>query len=376
MSLKSSIGEVSVEVITQTVVMVQIVAKEVVVIVANVIAVRISLVNGIILVSINDVSMAVMMAAMTTSMMKAVARQQWELALSPAEALRTTASVVTDAATSVETGKTPARRNDRGPELASRAEKSGVTSACAGRVASAVAVAPVGASRRRAPISGPSFRANAFMGRGASAAFESASAGTNRSQTLRSGVSFRTLTLIASDASSAVEARRSANRATIKARVKAERTSALTRTGASAAVKARRVALEVLASPPRISVGTNASDSLVSAESSVVAEQRASVSRRRLRRRRRRRFRRRFRRTKTGVALFGLSRRRPFLGGNAAVAFLYRDRRIRAKSFSNSSSTTASRRARRPGRPRQHRRRFRGGGRGGCCSSCCGCWRR
>ena len=234
-------------------------------------------------------------------------------------------------------------------------------------------MASVGASRRRAPISGPSFRTNAFMRRRADSALESASAGTNGRQTLRSGKSLRTLALIVTDASATVEAGRGADGAAVESSVEPERAGALAGTMAPAAVEARRITLEVLASSSGISVGTNATDSFVPAKSAVVAKQGATTRRFRRRRQhrrrqhRRRRFRRRFR-TRTGVAFFGLSRRRPFLGGNASVALLDRGRRVRTKRFPNSSSATASRRARRPRRPRQHGRSLGGGRR-----RCCGC---
>ena len=125
--------EVRVEVIPQTVVGVELVAKEVVVLVAKHVAkviTIVSIVDDVILVSLDHVSMTMMTVMMTVAIvMKPVARQQRQFALTTAEAPGTTASVVTDAPTTVETRQSPTRRRDRRPELTSRTEEAGMTGA-------------------------------------------------------------------------------------------------------------------------------------------------------------------------------------------------------------------------------------------------------
>ena len=265
------------------------------------------------------------------------------------------AVVESDALSAVETRQMPAGGADA--ELARGTEKAGVAGASAGVDASAVAVASVGASGGGASVAGPPDRAEAFVRGDAAASPAAAAAGAHRRQALGAGVAFGAPAAVVADAPAAVEAGRGADGPAVGSGVVAEGTGAMTRASASPAVEAGRITDEVLALPTRVAVGANAADGFIPAETAVEAEERTARRRRKpglpmirlLRRHGRRRG--RFYRTRTGVAFFGLPRRRPSLLSDPAVALFDRDRRVRAKGFAHAPPASARRRARAPRRP-------------------------
>ena len=304
--------------------------------------------------------------------MQDVGGQQRVFALPSTPSAGAAAVVESDALSAVETRQMPAGGADA--ELARGTEEAGVAGTSAGVDATAVAVASVGASGGGASVAGPPDRAEAFVGGNAAAAPAAAATGANRRQALGAGVTVGASALVMADAPAAVEAGRSADGPAVGSGIVAEGTGAMTRSSASPAVEAGRITDKVLTLPTRVAVGTNAADGFVPAETAVVTEERTARRRRipglpiiRLFRRHSRR-RGRLCRTRTGVAFFGLPRRRPSLLRDPAVALFDRHRRVRAKGFANAPPASARRRARAPRRPGEHRRRLRrgrGGGRGG-----------
>ena len=293
-----------------------------------------------------------LMMMMAMPVMQDVGGQHRMFALPSAPGTGAAAVVESDALSAVETRQMPAGGADA--ELARGTEKAGVAGASAGVDASAVAVASVGASGGRASVAGPPDRAEAFVRGDAAASPAAAAAGAHRRQALGAGVAFGAPAAVVADAPAAVEAGRGADGPAVGSGVVAEGTGAMTRASASPAVEAGRITDEVLALPTRVAVGANAADGFIPAETAVEAEERTARRRRKpglpmirlLRRHGRRRG--RFYRTRTGVAFFGLPRRRPSLLSDPAVALFDRDRRVRAKGFAHAPPASARRRARAP----------------------------